>query len=300
VASSNVCAVVLNWNSAQDTIECVRSLRATGYPGLSIVVVDNASSDDSVTSIRSAVPDVHLLVQPSNGGYASGNNAGIRWSLEHQADFVLVLNNDVTVEPDFIDRMLDCAGRHPKAGIIGGRVFYADQRERIFCGASYFSVCRCTGVNKGNLRARMQKHGRERNVDYISGVLLFVRSQVFKDLGLFDERFFMYYEDLEFARRVTKRFRIIYNPAATAYHKSGGGTGWRTYTDLYLYYQTRNRIWVFDSDPPLYRVYVAAFTIGITILKTIVISLNFHGNPSGTKRQLGALWRGLRDGLFTS
>ena len=107
----------------------------------------------------------------------------------------------------------------------------------------------------------------------------------------------MYFEDLEFSRRVATKFQMGYTSAAVAYHKCGAGKGWQTYAELYLYYQTRNRFWVFRKDPLWYRVYVFVFTMTIACAKAIVIFPNLLKGREQGMRQQRALWKGLWDCL---
>src|SRR5947199_350495 len=101
-SSPKVACVVLNWNRWADTIECVNALKECIYPQLSLIIVDNGSTDDSLARIRSAHPKVLLLESGKNLGFAGGNNIGIRYALAHGADYVWLLNNDTTPAPDAV------------------------------------------------------------------------------------------------------------------------------------------------------------------------------------------------------
>ena len=140
----------------------------------------------------------------------------------------------------------------------------------------------------------------ECEIDYVCGVLLLVRREVFERVGLMDDRFFMYFEDVEFSRRVLTQFRMMYTPRGIAYHKSGGGKGWKSYTELYLYYHTRNRFWVFAGDPLYYRAYVTLFTLANVLAKAGIILMNYAREPEVNKKRLRAVVRGVADGLFKS
>jgi GT2 family glycosyltransferase len=293
-----VAAVVLNYNGLADTIDCVQSLKRSMYANLKIILVDNASTDGSQTSLPTRFPDVPLIVQPSNTGYAAGNNAGIRLALEQGARYILILNNDVIVAPDMLSVMVEKAEQRVQVGIVSGLVFYPGTPADVFSAGGHFSKWLCAGMNTGIVRHREGQEWVECDVTYACGALQLVRREVFESVGLLDERFFMYFEDLEFSRRVLKKFIISFTPRATACHKSGGGKGWRSYTELYLYFYTRNRFLVFASDPLVYRIYVAAYAALNAIAKTCVLSLNLRRDSTRTRRQLKALWAGYRDGLF--
>ncbi|MEM2786130.1 MAG: glycosyltransferase family 2 protein [Candidatus Nitrosotenuis sp.] len=292
-----VFAVVLNYNGAEDTKECVNSLQRCGYPNLNIVLVDNASPDGSAAVLARTFPNLPLIRQRTNGGYSAGNNAGIRYAMENKADYVLIINHDVVVEPGFLEPMVSMMERESDIGVINPKLFYRSHPDDIFSAVSEFSYWRCTGRNIGSNRAALRSTTLECEVSNICGAALLVRSKVFEVVGLFDERFFMYFEDVEFSRRVRQKFRLAYTARSVGYHKSGGGKGWRNYTELYLYYHTRNRFLVFNDAIWLYKIYVSLFTTMNSIAKSILIFQNVLHNKERTKDQLTALWRGWKDGI---
>ncbi len=295
-----VCAVVLNYGGARDTIECVRSLQDAGYPNLEIVVVDNASPDGSAEVIRQALPSVPLLAEPVNTGYAGGNNVGIEWALRRGTDLILITNNDVIFEKGFLEPMVDILQVHQDVGVVTCKVFYQSARDQIFSGAGSFSRLFCSGLNHGGVSKPSPRCEEECEIEFVCGVLLLVRREVFERVGLFDDRYFMYFEDVEFSRRVLTHYRMMYTPRGVAYHKSGGGKGWHSYTDLYLYYHTRNRLWVFAGEPLYYRFYVVAFTLANAVAKGGVVLLNYTREPQMNRKRLSALARGIIDGVFKS
>jgi GT2 family glycosyltransferase len=126
-----------------------------------------------------------------------------------------------------------------------------------------------------------------------------VRREVFESVGLFDESFFMYFEDVEFSRRVGAHFRMVYTPKAIVYHRSGGGDRWAAQTPTYLYYMSRNRFIAFRSEPAAYRTYLGLVGLASATAKTVPIVA--RGMATGSQRharqQLKSLWGGLVDGL---
>jgi GT2 family glycosyltransferase len=292
-----VVAVVLNWNAADETIECVNSLLNSSYKNLQIVIVDNFSTDDSVKIIKETFLGIKLICNNFNNGYAGGNNLGIKWALGINADYIFVLNNDVTVETSMIDVLVEKLEQNSNIGVITGKVFYKDNPKRIFSGYSKFIWWRCSGVNRGTMFSRFYLHNHEGKVNYISGVLFLAKSEVFKSLGLLDEKYFMYFEDLEFSFRVSRKYSLYYTPNAIAFHKSGGGTKWSNYSDIYLYYQTRNRLVVFKNENKIFRLYVLLFTILITCAKSFAILFSIFSGSKEINKRLKALWKGLIDGI---
>ncbi|MEX0602433.1 MAG: hypothetical protein WD295_03770, partial [Bacteroidota bacterium] len=155
----------------------------------------------------------------------------------------------------------------------------------------------CTGVNNGTSWKGGWTKDSEGPVDFACGVLLMIRRNVIDTVGMFDERFFMYFEDVEFSRRVLRHFSIAYTPRGAAFHGSGGGKGWKNYTEVYLYHHTRNRQWTFADDSRAYRMYVAGFTTLNAVAKSMVIIVAGMVRPRKAWSQLSALWRGIQDGM---
>ena len=293
-----VTAVVLNYNSYEDTVKCVHSLQNISYLNLKIVLVDNGSPNNSGDRLKSDFPDIHTIILKENTGYAAGNNAGIRFALEQGSDYVLVINNDVVVDSRFLEPMVSILENHSDVGIVTCKVYYQSAPQEIFSAAGKMNWLLCTGVNKGSHLKSLQKTDAECFTDFACGVLLLMRATMLKTEGLFDEKYFMYFEDVEFSRRVLRSYKIAYTPEGIAYHKSGGGKGWRSYSELYLYYHTRNRFWVFQDDILLYRIYVFIFSLMNVLIKTIFILFNIIRDSRRMVQQLLSLWKGFRDGAF--
>ena len=140
------------------------------------------------------------------------------------------------------------------------------------------------------------KKDREREITFVPGCVFLARGAVFEKIGMLDEKFFLYFEDLEFSRRARQHFQLFYAPEGTIYHKSGAGTGWVSYTVTYLYYHTRNRLWVFREDSAIYRIYVFFFTFLNALAKTLALLLASRLERQ-TQRKISALWRGVKDGI---
>ena len=126
-----------------------------------------------------------------------------------------------------------------------------------------------------------------------------MRRKVFETVGLLDERFFLYFEDIEFSLKVVKTFKMVYVPDGIIYHKSGGGTNWWDFNERYLYYTTRNRFWAFHASPAFFRVYVFFFSFTLACAKSaaVIVSLVFKKSQQPVGPRLWGIWRGLKDGL---
>lgn len=210
----NVVVVILNWNGAADTAECLRSLQAQTYRSWAAVVVDNGSSDDSVAVLRAGFPSVEIVASPRNLGFAGGCNVGIRRALAGSAEWVLLLNNDTVLDPRCLEELLDSSPALP--GVLAPAIYYHDAPERLWSG----------GARQGwGLPFELKAEDLRREsvaADYVTGCAMLVHRRVFEEIGLLDERFFMYYEDLDFCLRARRAgFGIVVKPRARLWHKVG-------------------------------------------------------------------------------
>ena len=130
--------VILNWNGKSDTLVCLTSLQSLQYSQYKIIIIDNGSTDDSVHEIRALYPEMTVIETGQNLGYAEGNNVGIRYALEQDAEFILLLNNDTTVAPDLLDQLVNAATQNSNAGVFGATLFYMDKPDTVwFAGAQW-------------------------------------------------------------------------------------------------------------------------------------------------------------------
>lgn len=215
-----VWCVILNWNGWRDTVQCLDSLTKCSYARLTPIVVDNGSTNDSVARIRHAHPDILILQTGSNLGFAGGNNVGIRSGLEHGADYVWLLNNDTVAAPDALSELVEKARTSPKVGAVASICYYADDPQRV----------EAWGGARVNLWIGFGRNStRPRNDDWfhsLNGTSLLIAREAFQDAGLFDEGFFLYWEDTEFCLRLRKRgWRIAAAPGSRVLHKVHGSSG---------------------------------------------------------------------------
>ncbi len=236
--SASIAVVVLNWNGWKDTIECLTSLLMSSYKRFSVVLVENGSEDDSLerlmewsegrigvvvgpygkeeVKVRVEFINSHkmhggfssdriILIRNSrNLGYAGGCNVGIRYALSNDFDYIMLLNNDTTVESDCLKRLSDFLNNNTEYHVATPMICYYDRPDRIWnCGGRltmrgskryYFSDKRCSEVRQNNFK----------KITFITGCGLFARSKIFKEYGLLSERFFFGEEDYEFSLRMKK------------------------------------------------------------------------------------------------
>jgi len=192
--ADQVAAVVLNHNGADDTIACVESLRALNTPPGTIALIDNASADDSASRLRTALPEVSLTVNSSNLGFGAGQNDTIRALIERGFEWIWLLNNDARATPDALERMLLRAADRP-VGVIGAMLRDLEPpREIQAIGGGHVIWWRGS--------SREWRGGSAPPLDYITGACMLLRARALSDTGLFDPRFFMYWEDVDLCLRL--------------------------------------------------------------------------------------------------
>lgn len=250
--------IVLNWNRSDDTIACLDSLSHLNIKDfkLFVTLVDNGSTNDCIESIKrfkTGKYNINIIENQSNLGFAEGNNVGIEYALKNNADYVFILNNDTLVDKDIINKLLKAADRYKDAGIFTPKIYFAKGFEFhkkykknelgkvIWSAGGQIDWNNVYGENAGVDEVDNGQFGKNRETDFATGAAMFVRSEVFKKYGLFDERYFMYFEDVDLCFRYKRSGgKIIYVGSAILWHKVAQSSG--IGSDLNDYYITRNRL----------------------------------------------------------
>ena len=295
-----VYAIVLNWNGWQDTVRCLAALRASVGVDLRVVVVDNGSTDDSserLTPLLDPSRD-ELLCAGRNLGFTGGVNLGLRYAREHGADYFFLLNNDATVTPDCLARLVAAAASRPDAGFVGPKIEWEGEPGRLWSA----------GVSVAWPAARVNAHYNEpddgrfdgrRFVQGLTGCALLVTPAVFDCAGLLDDRYFAYYEDLDWCLRARRAgLRALYVGDTHAAHQgsvtTNRGAG-RSQSALANYYGARNGLlFMATHAPPALRpLTLAAFCATLLTATVRVLAGGLMGRPGAARRAraivLGAL-----------
>ena len=217
--NSQVTCIVLNWNGWKHTLECLAALKACTYPNLTVVVVDNGSTDDSVSRISAAFPGVTLLKTDKNLGFAGGNNVGIRHALAHGADYVWLLNNDTIPAPEAVFGLVAKALTDSKIGAVSSICYCADSPDTVQAWAG-------SRVNLLFGYVRLNSEPRADDwFDALNGASLLIPCTAINAVGLLDEEFFLYWEDTEFCLRLKKEgWRLAAAPDSRVLHKVNAST----------------------------------------------------------------------------
>ena len=238
-------AVVLSWNGREDTLACLESLR-----GIETVCVDSGSSDGSAAAVAERFPEVELIRTEVNLGFAAGNNVGIRRALDHGADWVLLVNNDATVEAGIVAALAAATEARPDAGVLACKVLFAGVDRLWYAGAAFDPFL---GRSRHERFGEQDVPGELRDTVRATGAGMAVSRAAIEAAGLFDEELFLYAEDLEWCLRIRAAgFAVVYVPGARLRHRvsaASGGAGSPTTS----YYETRNMLAVVERYRPFPR-----------------------------------------------
>lgn len=320
ILPAHTAVILLNYNNADDTIACLRSLYALDQAPGAVIVVDNHSTDNSYAAILQAwrqwatpvsiVPGAPspaekavLLQMPANDGFSAGNNAGIRQALQNNdCNAIWILNNDTEVQPGALGKLCACLNTQPEAGLAGSTLVYAHDRNIVQC-AGGFSINKYCGTTPAVCGYSLLKDILQqpvatitRQIRYLCGASMLIRREVFERIGQFREDYFLYYEDAEFCLRAQKAgFKLAWAPLSIVYHKEGATTGSKSSvgerafcrTSFVDYLSLRNRV-------HLVREYFPS-SLPLTVLSYFFVALNRLRR--GQTRRIPLVFQAMSDGL---
>jgi len=210
--------IVLNWNQKKLSLDCLKSLERATYHNKHIVFVDNGSDDGSANAVQSYYPNVEIIRSEKNLGYAKGNNFGFR-SISQQADYTIFLNNDTFVEPSFIEPLISQLEKEPKTIQVVPKIYYADNKDSIWYAGGNVNLA-FAQINHRGIRSKdHEKYNSIKDVGYATGCCFCIRTSDFDSLGMFDENFQMYGEDVDLSLKARNAGGIItYVPKSQIWH----------------------------------------------------------------------------------
>ena len=266
--------VILNLNGKKVLLETLASIKNIEYPNAKILVVDNGSSDGSLVAVQTSYPEFETIQTGENLGFGGGNNVGIQYACRQNADYILLLNNDTEVAPDFLSFMVETMESDSTIGILGPKIYFYKEPNKIWFAGGKINFWLGLSFHIGIRRLDHGQYDRMIDVDYISGCTFLIRRKVIEITGMFDELFNpAYAEDSDWCLRAKKKsFRIVYEPRAKVWHKissfSGGGL-----TPLKTYLKIRNSYRLFKRHAKWYHWPTIIISISIGSCVFIIIQL---------------------------
>jgi GT2 family glycosyltransferase len=260
---TKIFVTIINFNGQKDTLNCLDSLSKIEVLDfeLNVIVVDNASADDSFRAISnfqfpiSNKTSIKFIRSKENLGFAGGQNLGIKYALENGADYVLVLNNDVILDKNLIIELLKTFQEQSDCGIVSPKIYFApgfefhknryqksDLGKVIWYAGGKMDWKNVIAYHNGVDEVDKGQFQNLEQIEFASGCCEMIKKEVFEKIGLFDERFFLYYEDNDLSQKARlKNFKIYFQPKAIMWHMNAGSTG-GSGSNLQDYYITRNRL----------------------------------------------------------
>jgi GT2 family glycosyltransferase len=240
--------IILNWNGIEDTIECLDSIGKLTYPNVQAIVVDNGSKDDQAKEIAEAFPNIVVLPQKENLGFCGGCNVGIRYALDHEADYVMLLNNDTLVPPDLFEKLLAGVQGLKNLGAASPIVMHYPETDKVSITDVRWNPSKAIFVLRGENDA--YENFAERGAyatEFACGCCLFTSTEMFRIAGLLDERYFAFFDEAEWCERIRRLGYSSYIvPSAVMYHKGSRSTP----SLVGVYLMTRNRLlWMKENVP---------------------------------------------------
>lgn len=296
-----VAVIILNWNGWADTIECLESLYQNNYDNYNVLVVDNASDDDSLQKIReycqgkirisskfftykkdnkpikifeakadksehAKIPDncLILIKNNNNQGFAQGNNTGIRFAHQNlNPEYFLLLNNDTVVDPEFLTEMVKTGQSDEKIGFVGPKTYlYDDESILQSAGGGFIDFTRGESHEVAYMEEDKGDYDIYLELEYVGGSCLLVKKKVIEKIGLLDENYFMYWEDVDWCLSGKKAgYKSVYSFKSKIWHKYGASS--KNY--FKTYYHNRNRIYLTkkQADKRVYREFLGNYLLEI-------------------------------------
>lgn len=282
-----VTIITINWNQPQHTITFVKACAALDYAPLRLLVVDNGSTDDSVPQLRAHAPQVELITNARNLGFAAAANIGIRRALAQGAAAVFLANNDSILAPTALSTLVDAATRQG-AGLAAPLIFWSEPPTAIWSAGGWRGGLTMDLAQRPTPRG----DGKPLRVDFVTACGMLISRACVEQVGLFDERFFMYYEDMDYCLRAQALGqRILLVPRAHMWHHGAASSGGADSPNE-RYQMARSSVYYFRKHVRGWRwLVVLPFRLG-SALKS-----SYRLGRTGRWAALRAYWRGLGAGL---
>ncbi|MFC1915833.1 glycosyltransferase family 2 protein [Chloroflexota bacterium] len=300
-----VSIIILNWNGLGDTIECLESVKRITYPNYEVIVVDNGSTGNDAQVLKEKFGDwAHIIENDKNYGFCGGNNIGMRYALDKlHSDYLVLLNNDTIVAPELVTELVRVTEADSTIGIAGATMYYYDDPDRSFSfrGKAEFwhgYVVKMLRLAQDKIKGRVDNGQCEliREMDWVLGTCFLIKKKSVEDIGLLDENYFCYMEEVDYCIRAGKAgYKIVYVTEAKFWHKFKQSS--RKVTGFSCYYAVRNRFRLVRKHASRWQYWwFMIYFFGLHFWLATGYYLIFCHNP----RLFLSFYRGVWDGLLGS
>jgi GT2 family glycosyltransferase len=293
-ADARVAVVIPHWGDKTPTLACLRSVARSGLRARPLLVVDNGTGAHDPDEVEAAAPGCELIAVPENRGFTGGSNLGIRRALAAGAEFVLLLNNDATLDPGCLTELVRVARGAPGVAAVGAKVLSAANPRTLWLawGNLTYRAALVEFVGQGD--ADGPEFDEVREVDWVPGCAMLLTAGALAQIGLLDERFFAYHEDVDWCTEARARgFRVLFAPAARVIHYGEGSLAPRGPANPARYLSARNTI-LFARKHARPHEWLR---LGLAITASLPLELARRW-PRGEGRVVTLLVRGYVDGLL--
>lgn len=282
--------ILLNWNGLNDTIECLASVYRLDYPNFEVIVIDNCSTDGSVSNIRRKFPQAFLIENSKNLGFTGGNNVAMKYAMRVGADYVWLLNNDTVVEPDSLSKLVEEAEQSPQIGLVSPVIHYYDSPEDVQFMGAYVDFAHFSNTNVIDVKELDDKR-IQRNL-VLWGTALLIKRNVIETVGYLSEKYFAYLEDCDYSFRAMKaNYRASVRLDAHILHKGSQSTG--RHSPIQVFLGTRNLYFLWrDNTQGFRRILLPGYYLGMVI--NYANCLSDEGNEKGFDACLNGFWAAFR------
>lgn len=292
-----VAAIIIHWNQDTLTRETISSLLQTGYQNLRIILVDNGSTEGSCKKITEDFPEVLLVRTGENLGYAGGANLGFTTGFDSDAEYLLLLNNDVMFDKRFIEELLAVmeGDGGTNIGLCVPKIYYFDEPQKIWYAGGYTDPKTGLCYHYGSGHNDGPEYSEQRDCTFANGCAMFMRREAFNKTGLFDTGYFHTGEDFDYSLRLLSNgYRIVFVPKAQLWHKIRSSTGGKSLASYrYLYYEHRNRLLIMQKYFMRNFGLKSYMTLASFFIRSILIEYR-AGNSGGVRGIVQGIYDGLR------
>jgi GT2 family glycosyltransferase len=292
--STRICILTTTWNRVSKTLQCLESVFAQDCSAFSVLLVDNGSTDGTVQLVTEYFPEVSVIALPRNIGFAAAYNVGLRWALEENFQFIFLINNDTILAPDCLSRLLQEAEAADSIALVTAKIYFESEPDRIWSVGGRLSPWTLEIVDKGDNQLDQGQWSTARDIDFapLCGVL--IDGHALKTIGLLDEGYFVYYEDMDFCRKARLAgFRLRLAPDAHMWHAVSASSGGR--------HSPMERYWMAQSSGRYFRLHGRGWRLFVIIPYRLGSAIRTSGKLlfRVNLRSLAAYWLGLARGWLT-
>jgi GT2 family glycosyltransferase len=225
IPDTSVAILILNWNGLDFSRSCLESLRKVDFPDFKVILVDNASQNEEGKTLKQLFPEIELLQNSENLGFAGGNNIGIMYALEQGYTHLMLLNNDTVVEPDFLGEMLLKFRQDPNLGVVQPLILFLHDQKIIWSAGGKWVPALGRAITLGDRAPVSDYRHKKATLDWATGCCMLITREAILKAGLLNEQYFVYFEDVEWSLRFKKAgYDISLAEKALIYHEAGASS----------------------------------------------------------------------------